>query len=161
LELANAGVYDDVAQAAAAWRTHIGTAAGTADPSPVRRSKELQLLARWHSYGDMLSGNESDAVLDNWFRARRRFHDLAHALGVQGRPLPAVRGLPDVGDAAPVAGASPAGSGAGPGPPPNPEAAYALAEEWLETCLPGTEHAVSPHRIRFLQALLSDWLDVP
>ena len=37
----------------------------------------------------------------------------------------------------------------------------ALAEEWLEGMLPGTEHSVSPHRSEYLRELIGDWLDDP
>jgi hypothetical protein len=42
---------------------------------------------------------------------------------------------------------------------PGREAVEALAEEWLEGMLPGTEHAVSPHRSEFFRELISDWQD--
>jgi hypothetical protein len=37
----------------------------------------------------------------------------------------------------------------------------ALAEEWLEGMLPGTEHSVSPSRSESFRKLISDWLDDP
>jgi hypothetical protein len=40
-------------------------------------------------------------------------------------------------------------------------AVEALAEEWLEGMLPGTEHAVSPHRTKYFRELISDWQDDP
>lgn len=38
-------------------------------------------------------------------------------------------------------------------------AAEALAAEWLEGALPGTEHVVSPHRIQILLQLVGDWMN--
>ena len=43
----------------------------------------------------------------------------------------------------------------------NGVAVEALAEEWLEGMLPGTEHAVSPHRTKYFRELISDWQDDP
>jgi hypothetical protein len=37
----------------------------------------------------------------------------------------------------------------------------ALAYEWLEGMLPGTEHSVSPGRSESFRGLISDWLDDP
>jgi hypothetical protein len=39
--------------------------------------------------------------------------------------------------------------------------AEALAGEWLEGMLPGTEHAVSPGRSSFYRRLISDWREDP
>jgi hypothetical protein len=44
---------------------------------------------------------------------------------------------------------------------PDHEAVEALAEQWLEGMLPGTEHAVSPHRAEYFRELISDWRDDP
>jgi hypothetical protein len=44
---------------------------------------------------------------------------------------------------------------------PGREAVEALAEEWLEGMLPGTEHSVSPHRSEYFRELIGDWLDDP
>src|SRR6266851_410973 len=44
---------------------------------------------------------------------------------------------------------------------PGRDAVEALAEEWLEGMLPGTEHSVSPHRTEFFRELISDWRDDP
>ena len=44
---------------------------------------------------------------------------------------------------------------------PDQEAVETLAEEWLEGMLPGTEHAVSPHRTEYFRELISGWQDDP
>src|SRR5262249_33385749 len=91
--LAAAGSFDGVAQAAAAWRGTVGDAAGDADPLPVHDPEQLQCLVHWDTETEGFVGSESDSALDNWFRARRRFHDLAQALRKQQMPLPAARSL--------------------------------------------------------------------
>jgi hypothetical protein len=45
--------------------------------------------------------------------------------------------------------------------PATAESLTCLAEEWLEGMLPGTEHAVSPHRTQYFRGLISDWQDDP
>jgi hypothetical protein len=89
--------------------------------------------------------------LDNWFRARRRVHDVADALRGRGMPLPKHRSLYHDRDTTPMAEAFTAWYDARHGTKPDPDAVEALAEEWLDGCLPGTEHAASPHRVRFQQ----------
>jgi len=44
---------------------------------------------------------------------------------------------------------------------PDREAVEALAWEWLEGMLPGTEHSVSPHRSEYFRELIDDWSDDP
>ena len=44
---------------------------------------------------------------------------------------------------------------------PDREAVEALAREWLEGMLPGTEHSVSPHRSEYFRELIDDWNDDP
>jgi hypothetical protein len=44
---------------------------------------------------------------------------------------------------------------------PGREAVEALAEEWLEGMLPGTDHSISPHRSEHVRELIGDWLDDP
>jgi hypothetical protein len=87
--LTNAGAYEDLPQAAAAWRTLVGdTAEGTA-PVEVRTGEQLSCLACCDT-GDEITGDETRNRLDNWFRANRCVHDLAHALRKSrccGRPL--------------------------------------------------------------------------
>lgn len=109
----------------------------------------------------MLHGTESDSVLDNWFRARRRVHDLAAALANRATPLPPTRSLYRDRDTTPMTSAFTAWHAARHGHQPDPQTLDALATEWLEGCLPGTEHATSPHRVRYQQALIGDWIDDP
>jgi len=158
VDLANAGAFDDVTRAAAAWRAMVGDTAGGAHPTPVQTADQLECLVHWDS-GELALGWESDAALDNWFRARRRVHDVADALRGRGMPLPAHRSLYNR-DATPLAEAFTAWYDARHGTKPDAAAVEALAEEWLDGCLPGTEHAASPHRVRFLlETLTDDWIE--
>jgi hypothetical protein len=161
VELANAGVYDDLSEAAAAWRAMVGEAAEGALPSLVQTPEQLHCLVHWDAGTEILRGSEPDAALDNWFRARRRVHDVAEALRERGTPLPAARSLYHDLDTAAAVEAFTAWYAGRHGAKPDPETADALATEWLEGCLPGTEHAASPHRVLFQQALISDWIDDP
>ncbi|MGQ0776593.1 MAG: hypothetical protein ACT4NY_19570 [Pseudonocardiales bacterium] len=157
VEIAHAGVFDDVAQAATAWQAMVGEAARDARPERVESAQRLLCLAHCDS-GDFLRGSESRTVLDNWFRARRRIHDLAEALRQRGMPLPAARSLYHDLDPAPMAKAFTDWYTRRRGTEPDPEAVGALAEEWMEGTLPETWHAVSPHRVAFQLALISDWI---
>jgi hypothetical protein len=161
VELANAGVFEEVAQAAAGWRAMVGDTAAGAVPSPVEAADQLECLTQWDGGEVMLRGTESDAALDNWFRARRRVGDLAAALAKRGTPLPAARSLYRDRDTTPMIEAFTAWHAARHGSQPDPQGLDALATEWLEGCLPGTEHAASPHRVRYQQALIGDWIEDP
>jgi hypothetical protein len=161
VELANAGAFEEVAQAAAGWRAMVGDTAAGADPSPVGTADQLECLTQWNGGEETLRGSESDSALDNWFRARRRIHDLSAALAKRGTPLPPARSLYHDLDTTPMIEAFTAWHAARHGGQPDPEALDALAIEWLEGCLPGTEHAASPHRVRFQQALIDDWISDP
>jgi hypothetical protein len=161
VDLVNAGAFDEVAQAAAAWRAMVGDTADGARPSPVDAADRLECLVHWDAGEAVLRGTESDAALDNWFRARRRVHDVADALRRRGMPLPRARSLYHDRDTTPTAEAFTAWHVARDGTEPDPAVVDALATEWLEGCLPGTEHAASPHRVRFMQALIGDWIDDP
>lgn len=158
VDLVNAGVFDDVAEAADAWRAAVGDAADHADPTPVVTGEQLSCLVHCHSREDMVMGTEPRAVMDNWFRARRRTHDLALALRKRGMTLPESRSLFRDVDTEPTAEAFTAWYRAAHRTEPDPEAVDALATEWLEGTLPGTEHAASPHRVRYLLTLIDDWI---
>ena len=93
VEIAHAGVFDDVPQAATTWRAMVGETAQNAWPQRVETAERLLCLVHCESGEDTLRGSESRTVLDNWFRARRRIHDLAETLRKRGMPLPAARSL--------------------------------------------------------------------
>src|SRR5215212_7621857 len=88
VDLVGAGVFDDVDQAAVVWRATVGDAADHAHPTPVVTGDQLSCLVHCQTGEDMVKGMEPRAVMDNWFRARRRTHDLVRALRRRGMTLP-------------------------------------------------------------------------
>ncbi|MGH3788900.1 MAG: hypothetical protein ACRDRG_20650 [Pseudonocardiaceae bacterium] len=158
IEIVHAGVFDDVQQAATAWRAMVGDTAEDARPERVETAERLLCLVHCDSGAEILRGTESRTVLDNWFRARRRIHDLADALRRQGMPLPAARSLYYDLHTDPMAEAFTGWHVRRHGIEPDPEAVGALAQEWMEGALPETWHAVSPHRVEFQLALINDWI---
>jgi hypothetical protein len=158
VELAHAGVFDDVVQAATAWRAQVGETAQGAQPERVESAQRLLCLVHWDSGEEALKGIESQTVMDNWFRARRRTHDLAEALRKRGMPLPRAQSLYRELDTEPMAAAFTGWYVRRRGSEPDPEGVGALAEEWMEGTLPDTWHAASPHRVEFQLALINDWI---
>ncbi len=96
--------------------------------------------------------------MDNWFRARRRLHDLAEALRKRRTPLPAWRNLYRDVNAESSIEAFTAWYTQRHGTTPDPDAIEALAYEWLEGIIPGTERVVAPARITHIRALVNDWI---
>jgi hypothetical protein len=158
IEIVHAGVFDDVQQAATAWRALVGDTANSARPQRVETAERLLCLVHCDLGEEILRGTESRTVLDNWFRVRRRIHDLAEALRRRGMPLPAARSLYHDLDTDPMAAAFTGWHVRRHGTEPDPEAVGALAEEWMEGALPDTWHAVSPHRVEYQLALINDWI---
>jgi hypothetical protein len=158
VEIVNAGVFDDVQRAATAWRALVGDTAQSAQPERVETAERLLCLVHCDSEEETLRGTESRTMLDNWFRARRRIHDLAEALRRRGMSLPAARSLYHDLDTDPMAEAFTGWHVRRHGTEPDPEVVDALAQEWMEGTLPDTWHAVSPHRVEFQLALISDWI---
>lgn len=157
--IVHAGVFDDVQEAASAWRALVGDTAASAQPERVETTERLLCLVHCDSgEEDILRGTESRAVLDNWFRARRRIHDLAEALRRRGMSLPAARSLYHDLDTDPMAEAFTGWYVRRHGSEPDLEAVGALAEEWMEGALPDTWHAASPHRVAVQLALINDWV---
>jgi hypothetical protein len=158
IEIVHAGVFDDVQQAATAWRARVGDTAQSARPERVETAERLLCLAHCDSGEEMLRGSESRMVLDNWFRARRRIHDLADALRRRGMSLPAARSLHHDLDTDPMVEAFTGWYVRRHGAEPDPEVVGALAEEWMEGALPDTWHSASPHRVAFQLTLINDWI---
>ncbi len=158
VDLVGAGVFDDVDQAAATWRATVGDAADHTNPTPVVTGNQLSCLVHCQTGEDMVKGTEPRAVMDNWFRARRRSHDLVQALRKRGVTPPEARNLFRDVDTEAMVEAFTVWSRTAHGTEPNPEAVDALAAEWLEGALPGTQHAASPHRARYLLTLIDDWI---
>jgi hypothetical protein len=155
--LAGAGTYDNVGEAAASWRAAVGPTAETARPVPVGDPGALHAVVHW-DHGDNLLGDESRTVMDNWFRARRRQHELAEVLRKRRTPLPNWRNLHHDVVIGPTVTAFTDWYVERHGVAPDPEATEALAYEWLEGSLPGTERVVAPARIRYILGLMSDWI---
>ncbi len=156
--LVGAGTYDNVEQAAAAWRTSAGPAVDGTLPGPVDAPATLHALVHWDDGEETLNGDEPRAVMDNWFRARRRLHDLHAALRKGRTPRPAWRNLYGDVAAEPAIEAFTTWYMRRHGTAPDPDAAAALAYEWLEGALPGTELVVAPARITHIRALMNDWI---
>jgi hypothetical protein len=108
-----------------------------------------------------IDGAESRTIMDNWFRGPRRIADLLRTLDKRGMDLSAHRSLYLDVAVEPMADAFTAWYSERHGRPPGSEVAEALAAEWLEGMLPGTEHAVSPGRSSLYRKLISGWLDDP
>lgn len=155
--LANAGAYDDVPQAAAAWRTLVGGAANGAEPIEVRTGDQLSCLGHCDPSSDTISGDEPRELCDNWFRASRCIHDLALALRKSSRlwPPPESLSLYDL-DTEPMATEFTNWYTDRHHTAPDQETVTALAEEWLEGTLPETWYSISPHRVAFHNALIDD-----
>lgn len=157
--LVHAGVFDDVDGAAAAWRDLVGVAASDATPRRVDAGDDLLPLVHW-DHGEMgLYGEESRAVMDNWYRSGRRADDLLRALVEQGFPVPQARSLYRDVDIVPAVKAFITWYAARHGAEPDQEPTEALAWEWLEGTLPTAVHVASPHRAEFMLQLMSDWID--
>jgi hypothetical protein len=129
VDLVGAGVFDDVDQAAVVWRATVGDAADQAHPAPIVTGDQLSCLIHCRTGEDMVQGTEPRAVMDNWFRARRRTHDLVQALRKRGMKLPEAGNLFRDVDTEPTAEAFTAWYRASHGTEPDPEAVDALAAE--------------------------------
>ena len=158
VEVVGGGVHDDVEQAAQAWRTAVGDAGEGAVVEPVERSEDLMPLVH-ADVGDEMSLREpSRSTLDNWFRANRRIHDLAPALGRRGTPLPVAHSLYRDLDPTLMTGEFATWYAERHGGEPDPEVAEALAAEWMEGTLPESWFAAPPERVRFQYNLIGDWI---
>lgn len=159
--LARADMFDDVEQAAAAWRESLGEAAVGVVPTPVNTSERLLCLAYLGEGEAFLIGWESRAALENYLRVRRRLYELQKVLHKRRMPLPETQSLFDGIQIEPEAGQFIEWYEQRHGGLPDLEAVEAVAEEWLEGALPGTSHSASPHRARHRLALISDWRPDP
>lgn len=101
--------YDDVQQAAAAWRAAVGEAAAGSEPQPLAGAgtEALRCLTEVDLTEVTMRGTETRAVWNEWFRALRRVHDVSDALERQGCSLPA--------DSVSAEGGAGAGCGSGSG----------------------------------------------
>jgi hypothetical protein len=158
--LAGAGVFDDMESAAASWRDQVGVSAEGLIPATAT-PESLTCLVYCEAEEQHVIGDESRTVIDNWFRGPRRCCDVGDALRERGFVLPEYSPRYHDIDAAPMADPFAGWYAGRHGHEPSREAAEALAVEWLEGMLPGTEHSVSPHRSEYFRELIGDWLDDP
>jgi hypothetical protein len=159
---AGAAVFDSLEQAAAAWRRDKGDAAESAHPELVTEYAQLDCLVHCEVSPDgMFRGGEPRAFTDNLFRASRRIHDIAEAMGGKGQQWPEHRNLHVDRDTEIEAAAKAFGTwyARRHGSEPHQEATQWLAGDWLQGTLPGCGNAVSPHRVKHLMACMDDdWL---
>jgi hypothetical protein len=160
VSLAGAGVFDDVDHAATAWRAAVGDSAVDVPVEPVDDVDDLMCLVHCDVGDEFVLGHETREVLDNWFRAPRRIHDLAQVLRKRGTPLPEPASLYHGIDADIdlMAAEFAAWFTAQHGGPPDADAAEAIAGQWIEGALPETYYTLSPQRVEFHLGLISDWI---
>jgi hypothetical protein len=158
--LTGAGVFDDMDQAAAAWREQVGVSAEGLTPVPATPESLTCLVYSEHEEQQVI-GDESRTLMDNWLRGPRRMRDVHDALQECGIVLAEYSPRYHDIDVAPMADPFIEWYSERHGHQPSREAVEALAEEWLEGMLPGTEHSVSPSRSESFRGLISDWLDDP
>ncbi|MDN5861430.1 MAG: hypothetical protein L0H84_22740 [Pseudonocardia sp.] len=157
--LAGVGVFDDVAQAAAAWRDAVGGSAATTQPEPVTDSDQLRCLVQLDpADGFAVRGDEPRSVVDNWFRANRRIQVLHEGMRTARMPLPAATNLYRDIDITVMTRPFTEWYGSTGAVEPNPEAVDALAMEWMEGALPETWFSVSASRVEFQLGLIDDWI---
>jgi hypothetical protein len=158
--LAGAGVFDDMDQAAAAWREQVGVSAEGLTPV-LATPESLTCLVYCEHEEQQVIGDEPRTLMDNWFRGPRRMRDVHDALQERGIVLPEYSPRYQDIDVAPMADPFTRWYSERHGDQPSRDVVEALAEEWLEGMLPGTEHSVSPSRSKSFRGLISDWLDDP
>jgi hypothetical protein len=154
--LGGGDVYDDVDQAAEAWRKQLGEEAGPPSPVPVTEPVCLQGYA--HLVTEAF-GDESRSALDNWYRAERRFYELESALRNRGMRIPRFESLYD--DIDPTVMTEPFldWHRRRHGNEPDPEVVEELALVWMEDSVPESWFSTSPERIHHIGELVGDWVD--
>ncbi|MFI9449378.1 hypothetical protein [Amycolatopsis sp. NPDC052450] len=153
--LVGGGVYDSLDQAAEAWRNHFG---GTAAPEPVTDPDRLEGLV---SRSLDILGDESRVILDNWYRAERRYLALDTALKNRGLRLPPGSSYYTGIDPTVMTVPFKAWHLETFGNEPDDLVVEELAAEWMEGIVPATWFAVSPDRLGHIRALIGDWSDDP
>ncbi|MER6668624.1 hypothetical protein ABT256_28995 [Amycolatopsis japonica] len=153
--LVGGGVHDSLDQAADAWRKRFG---GSAEPEPVTDPDRLEGLVNRSL--DIL-GDESRTILDNWYRAERRYLTLDTALKNRGLRLPPIRSYYSDIDPPVMTVPFNAWHLETFGNEPDYLVVEELAAEWMEGVIPATWFAVSPDRLDHVTVLIGDWADDP
>jgi hypothetical protein len=154
-DLAGGGVFDDVEQAAAAWREAVGEAAADSRPTPVESRDRLLPLAHCNLGDETLIRSGSRNRMDNWYRAQARYADLLDVLEQRGIRLLPVPDLYRNLEPGPMVEAFLAWHTG----PADREVVAALAEQWQEGILPDTWYRTSPHRVDHFNAVLDEeWI---
>ncbi|CRK57484.1 hypothetical protein [Alloactinosynnema sp. L-07] len=149
--LAGAGVYDDTAQAEAAWRAAVGESADAAVSRPVENGDELACLV---DFARDLMGDETREVLNEHFRVENRILKLALALEERGIDLP--DGEYFRGDHLSMAAEFTDWHVQRFGLAPDPDDVDVLADEWSQGIIGETAYGVSPGRARVASLLIGD-----
>lgn len=149
--LAGGGVYDDTAQAEAAWRAAVGESADAAVSRPVETGADLACLV---DFARDLMGDESRAVMNEYFRVEHRILKLALALEERGIDLPDP--VYFRGDHLSMAGEFTDWHVQRFGVAPDPDDVGVVAEAWSEGIIGETAYAVSPERARVASLLIGD-----
>jgi hypothetical protein len=160
-QLVGGGVFDDVEQAASAWRASVGEAGHGTHLEPVTDTGQLLCLVHVDIDQNAILGSESRTVMDNWFRAERRINDISSALDRRGTPLPRASSLYRDVDISVMTEPFTAWYAEVFDAKPDPEAVEALASEWMEGAIPETWFGASPRRVEYQLALIGDWIDDP
>lgn len=159
VETVHAGAFDDVTQAAAAWRALVGDTADGVEPVEVRTGEQLGCLVYCEIGGDMVLGEEPRDLADNWFRLSRSAHDIMHLMRKREWKSSMPESLYHDLDTEPMVTEFTTWYTDRHGTAPDPEAVEALAEEWLEGKVPETRYLISPHRSRHHLELIDDvWI---
>lgn len=149
--LAGAGVYDDTAQAEAAWRAAVGESADAAVSRPVETGDDLACLVE---FARDLMGDESREVMNEYFRVEHRVLKLALALEERGIDLPDPRYFR--GDHLSMAAEFTDWHVQRFGVAPDPDDVGVLAEECSQGIIGETVYGVSPGRATAASHLIGD-----
>lgn len=159
IQLSGVDVFDDVEQAATAWRDAVGDSATTTQPHRVTNPDQLQCLVHLDPTGEFdVRGDESRQVMDNWFRSDRRIREIHEYLRKAGTPLPHATNLFRDFDVTAMTGPFTEWCAAAGTKKPTDEARDAIADQWMEATLPETWFSVSPRRVEYQLALTGDWI---
>lgn len=153
-----AGDFEDIEQAAAAWRQKLGDTAAEARVEPVEHLDQLDCLVHLDMDEAALPAIPDRSVTDNWFGAQRRLAELRATLRRSGAGPIVAASLFDV-DTEPAVDEFTRWYRGRHGTGPDRETVEALAEEWMSGVIPETRFSVSPTRMHHQCELIGDWID--